>query len=82
MVSFCYRLQNNSKGTVCTVIKLKGDGKKISIQRMKATSGDYYPKSSALFTSGEWQEIEIPIKDIKILCSEEEDYKPDLKISY
>ena len=45
------------------LIKLKGDGKKYQF-RMKATSGDYYSYIAPFSTSGEWQEIEIPIKDM------------------
>lgn len=45
------------------VIKLKGDGKKYQF-RIKANSSDYYPYIAPFLTSGEWQEIEIPLKEM------------------
>jgi NADH dehydrogenase [ubiquinone] 1 alpha subcomplex assembly factor 1 len=45
------------------VIKLKGDGKKYQI-RIKDDSSKYYSYISSFTTSGEWQEIEIPLKDM------------------
>jgi hypothetical protein len=44
-------------------IKLRGDGKRYQF-RIKSNSGDYYSYISTFSTSGEWQEIEIPIKDM------------------
>ena len=44
-------------------IKLKGDGKKYQV-RIKSNSGDYYSYVSSFLTSGEWQEIEIPLKNM------------------
>lgn len=45
------------------VIKLKGDGKKYQF-RIKANSKDYYSYISTFSTSGEWEEIEIPLKEM------------------
>lgn len=44
-------------------IKLKGDGKNYQF-RIKSNSGDYYSYISTFLTSGEWQEIEIPLNDM------------------
>ena len=44
-------------------IKLRGDGKRYQF-RIKSNSGDYYSYISTFSTSGEWQEIEIPLKDM------------------
>ena len=44
-------------------IKLRGDGKCYQF-RIKTNSGDYYSYISTFSTSGEWQEIEIPLKDM------------------
>jgi NADH dehydrogenase [ubiquinone] 1 alpha subcomplex assembly factor 1 len=45
------------------VLKLKGDGKQYQF-RVKTNSGDYYSYITTFSTSGEWQEIEIPLKDM------------------
>ena len=45
------------------VVKLKGDGKNYQF-RIKANSGDYYSYIATFSTSGEWEEIEIPLKDM------------------
>ena len=45
------------------IIKLRGDGKKYQF-RIKSNSGDYYSYISSFLTSGEWQEIVIPLKDM------------------
>jgi hypothetical protein len=45
------------------VIKLKADGKKYQF-RIKANSGDYYSYILPFSTSGEWQEIEIPLQEM------------------
>ena len=45
------------------VIKLRGDGKDYQF-RIKANSQDYYSYILPFSTSGEWQEIEIPLKDM------------------
>jgi hypothetical protein len=44
-------------------IKLRGDGKNYQF-RIKSNTGDYYSFVSPFSTSGEWQEIEIPLKDM------------------
>jgi NADH dehydrogenase [ubiquinone] 1 alpha subcomplex assembly factor 1 len=44
-------------------IKLRGDGKDYQF-RIKSNSGDYYSFIAPFSTSGEWQEIEIPLKDM------------------
>jgi len=44
-------------------IKLRGDGK-IYQFRIKSKSGDYYSYISNFSSSGEWQEIEISLKDM------------------
>jgi hypothetical protein len=45
------------------VIKLQGDGKEYQF-RIKSNSGDYYSYIAPFSTSGEWQEIVIPLKDM------------------
>jgi len=45
------------------IIKLRGDGKSYQF-RMKSNSADSYSYISTFSTSGEWQEIEIPLKDM------------------
>jgi hypothetical protein len=45
------------------VLKVKGDGKKYQF-RIKANSGDYFSYIYTFSTSGEWQEIEIPLKEM------------------
>jgi NADH dehydrogenase [ubiquinone] 1 alpha subcomplex assembly factor 1 len=45
------------------IIKLQGDGKEYQF-RIKSNSGDYYSYIAPFSTSGEWQEIEIPLKDM------------------
>ena len=45
------------------VITLKGDGKTYQF-RIKANSGDYYTYITTFRTSGEWQEVEISLKDM------------------
>jgi len=45
------------------VIKLKGDGKNYQF-RIKSNSGDYYSYIIPFLTSGEWQEIIIPLKEM------------------
>ena len=44
-------------------IRIKGDGKKYQF-RIKSNSADYYSYISPFSTTGEWQEIEIPLKDM------------------
>ena len=49
------------------MLKLKlscaGDGKKYQF-RVKSNAGDYYSYIAPFLTSGEWQEIVIPLKDM------------------
>tara|TARA_B110000902_G_scaffold235631_1_gene281098 strand:- start:2197 stop:2688 length:492 start_codon:yes stop_codon:yes gene_type:complete len=45
------------------VIKLKGDGKKYQF-RIKSNSRDYYSYITPFLTSGEWQEVKIPLKEM------------------
>lgn len=45
------------------VLKLRGDGKKYQF-RIKANSGDAYSYIAPFSTSGEWQKIEILLKDM------------------
>lgn len=45
------------------VLKLKGDGKKYQL-RVKARAKDYYSYVRDFETSGEWQEIEIPLAEM------------------
>jgi NADH dehydrogenase [ubiquinone] 1 alpha subcomplex assembly factor 1 len=45
------------------IVKLRGDGKEYQF-RVKSNSDDYYSYVAPFRTSGEWQEIEIPLKDM------------------
>ncbi len=45
------------------VIRLKGDGKQYQF-RVKDKARNYYSYITSFETSGEWQEIEIPLKDM------------------
>jgi len=59
-----YRFEKTLVKEYSTVhIKLRGDGKKYQF-RIKAKSGDYYSYISPFQTTGEWQEIEIPLKEM------------------
>ena len=59
-----YRFENMQiKESTKVVIKLKGDGKKYQF-RIKANSGDYYSYIATFTTNGNWQEIEIALKDM------------------
>jgi NADH dehydrogenase [ubiquinone] 1 alpha subcomplex assembly factor 1 len=51
-----------NKSTKISII-IRGDGKKYQF-RIKSNSGDYYSYISPFSTTGEWQEIEIPLKDM------------------
>jgi len=53
------QLKRNSK----IRIKLLGDGKDYQF-RIKSNSGDYYSYITSFTTTGEWQEIEIYLKDM------------------
>lgn len=62
--SLRYRFEKlKVKGYNKISIKLRGDGKTYQF-RIKSNSRDYYSYISTFSTSGEWQEIEIPIKDM------------------
>lgn len=62
--SLRYRLNKTQvqNYTVAT-INLKGDGKEYQF-RIKTNYRDYHSYTSSFKTSGEWQEIEIPLKDM------------------
>ena len=45
------------------IIKLKGDGKNYQL-RIKDNSSNYYSYITSFVTSGVWQEIEIPLKNM------------------
>ena len=45
------------------IIKLMGDGKNYEF-RIKTKSGDYYSYISPFSTTGEWQEIQISLKEM------------------
>jgi hypothetical protein len=53
------KVNNNAK----IIIKLKGDGKTYQL-RVKDDSGNYYSYTASFSTTGKWQEIEIPLKDM------------------
>lgn len=55
--------QINVKECTKVIINLKGDGKKYQF-RIKSNSGNYYSYITTFSTSGEWQEIEIPLTDM------------------
>ncbi|MEJ6589369.1 MAG: CIA30 family protein [Crocinitomicaceae bacterium] len=44
-------------------LKIKGDGKNYQF-RIKSNTGDYYSYITTFSTSGEWQEIQIDLKDM------------------
>lgn len=44
-------------------LKIKGDGKNYQF-RIKSNTGDYYSYIATFSTSGEWQEIQIDLKDM------------------
>ena len=59
-----YRFQKTMIKEYNTIIvTLRGDGKKYQF-RIKSNSGDYYSYIAPFLTSGDWQEIEIPLKDM------------------
>ncbi len=45
------------------VIRLKGDGKEYQF-RIKSDASDYYSYITTFPTTGEWQDVEIPLKDM------------------
>ena len=52
-----------TKGHSKIVLKLKGDQKQYQC-RIKANSGEYYSYVAPFSTSGDWQNIEIPLKEM------------------
>lgn len=64
---FCsvrYKFQKTPvKGFKKVIIKLKGDGKIFQF-RIKSKSNDYYSYINNFSTTGKWQEIEIPLKEM------------------
>jgi len=62
--SLRYRfLKRTIKGDTQVKITLRGDGKKYQF-RVKSNAGDYYSYIAPFLTSGEWQEIVIPLGDM------------------
>jgi hypothetical protein len=62
--SLRYRfLKRTIKGDTQVKITLRGDGKKYQF-RVKSNAGDYYSYIVPFLTSGEWQEIVIPLGDM------------------
>lgn len=51
------------KGYENMLLKLKGDGKNYQF-RLKASKGDYYSYIREFSTTGEWEEIIIPLGDL------------------
>ena len=51
------------KDDSCLVMRLKGDGKNYQV-RIKNDSGTSYSYIAPFATSGDWQEIQIPLKDL------------------
>lgn len=51
------------KDDSCLVMRLKGDGKNYQV-RIKNDSGTSYSYIAPFATSGDWQEIKIPLKDL------------------
>lgn len=59
-----YRFQKTElKQFTSIVVKLRGDGKEYQV-RIKSNYNDYYSYIMPFSTSGEWQEIKIPLKDM------------------
>ena len=62
--SLRYRfLKRTIKGDTQVKITLRGDGKKYQF-RIKSNARDYYSYIAPFLTSGEWQEIVIPLGDM------------------
>jgi len=51
------------RGRQALVIRLKGDGKKYQL-RLKRRRDDYHSYITTVTTSGEWQEITVPLKEM------------------
>lgn len=59
-----YRFKKvNVKDDSCIIIKLKGDGKNYQV-RIKNDSSNFYSYIATFATSGAWQEIKIPLKNM------------------
>jgi hypothetical protein len=77
-----YRLdKKNIKGFTIIKIRLRGDGKKYQF-RIKANSKDYHAYVATFLTSGEWQDIQIPIKDMYPTFRGKRLEKPNLSNEY
>ena len=62
--SLRYRfLKKTIKAYTQVKVRLRGDGKKYQF-RIKANSADYFSYIAPFMTSGEWQEIVIPLEDM------------------
>lgn len=53
----------NVEGYKNLVLYLKGDGKKYQV-RIRENSGDYFSYIATFQTSGDWETIEVPLKDM------------------
>ena len=51
------------KGSTKIILRIKGDGKKYQF-RIKSNSEDYYSYIYPFSTTGEWEEIQIPLKEM------------------
>ena len=51
------------EGATKIILKIKGDGKKYQF-RIKSNSGDYYSYIYPFSTTGEWEEVQILLKDM------------------
>ena len=61
-VKYHFKKMKVAKNSVI-IIKLKGDGKNYQL-RIKDDSNTYYSYIIPFTTTGEWQEIKIPVKDM------------------
>lgn len=51
------------KGAQTLVVRLKGDGKNYQI-RIRENSSDYFSYITTVATSGEWETLEVPLRDM------------------
>ena len=51
------------KESTKVTLKIRGDGKKYQL-RIKSNSGDYYSYIYPFSTTGKWEELQIPLKDM------------------
>lgn len=63
------------------ILKIKGDGKNYQF-RVKANSSDYYSYITPFSTTGEWQEIEISLKEMYPTYRGRKLDKPNLSTDY